>query len=159
MFHYDLIVIGAGPGGYTAALRAAKRGWKTAVIERREVGGTCLNRGCIPTKTLLHASEIAAGIRGGRFGIEAQQVRLDMAAMLTRKRQVSAQLSGGIEAMLRAEKVELLQGNATVLGPSQVRLTGENEQVLTARHILLATGAVPARPPIPGAPAWSSRYV
>ena len=150
MFHYDLIVIGAGPGGYTAALRAAKRGWKTAVIERREVGGTCLNRGCIPTKTLLHASEIAAGIRGGRFGIEAQQVRLDMAAMLTRKRQVSAQLSGGIEAMLRAEKVELLQGNATVLGPSQVRLTGENEQVLTARHILLATGAVPARPPIPG---------
>ena len=86
MFHYDLIVIGAGPGGYTAALRAAKRGWKTAVIERREVGGTCLNRGCIPTKTLLHASEIAAGIRGGRFGIEAQQVRLDMAAMLTRKR-------------------------------------------------------------------------
>lgn len=60
MFHYDLIVIGAGPGGYTAALRAAKRGWKTAVIERREVGGTCLNRGCIPTKTLLHASEIAA---------------------------------------------------------------------------------------------------
>ena len=88
MFHYDLIVIGAGPGGYTAALRAAKRGWKTAVIERREVGGTCLNRGCIPTKTLLHASEIAAGIRGGRFGIEAQQVRLDMAAMLTRKRQV-----------------------------------------------------------------------
>ena len=150
MFHYDLIVIGAGPGGYTAALRAAKRGWKTAVIERREVGGTCLNRGCIPTKTLLHASEIAAGIRGGRFGIEAQQVRLDMAAMLTRKRQVSAQLSGGIETMLRAEKVELLQGNATVLGPSQVRLTGENEQVLTARHILLATGAVPARPPIPG---------
>ena len=150
MFHYDLIVIGAGPGGYTAALRAAKRGWKTAVIERREVGGTCLNRGCIPTKTLLHASEIAAGIRGGRFGIEAQQVRLDMAAMLTRKRQVSAQLSGGIETMLRAEKVKLLQGNATVLGPSQVRLTGENEQVLTARHILLATGAVPARPPIPG---------
>lgn len=70
--------------------------------------------------------------------------------MLTRKRQVSAQLSGGIEAMLRAEKVELLQGNAMVLGPSQVRLTGENEQVLTARHILLATGAVPARPPIPG---------
>ena len=151
MFDYDLIVIGAGPGGYTAALQAAKRGLRTAVIENREVGGTCLNRGCIPTKTLLHASEIIAGASGGeRFGVSAQAVRPDLPALFARKRQVSAQLSGGVETMLRAAKVELLHGSGTVLGPSQVRFVGDEIRVLTAEYILLATGSVPARPPIPG---------
>ena len=89
MSDYQLIVIGAGPGGYTAALRAAKLGRRTAIVERREVGGTCLNRGCIPTKALLHAAEIAQAAReGGRFGVEAGEVRVDLAAAYRRKNEV-----------------------------------------------------------------------
>ncbi len=152
MADYQLLVIGAGPGGYVAALHAAKRGMKTAVIENREVGGTCLNRGCIPTKTLLHSSEIVAGINGGeKFGVGAQDVHFDMSAIFARKREVSAKLSGGIEGMFKAAKVDLLRGVGTVLGPGEVRFSGsDGEQTITAEHILLATGSVPARPPIPG---------
>lgn len=152
MSDYQLLVIGAGPGGYVAALHAAKRGLKTAVIENREVGGTCLNRGCIPTKTLLHSSEIVSGINGGgKFGVGAEQVHFDMAAIFARKREVSAKLSGGIEGMFKAAKIDLLRGTGTVLGSGEVKFVGgEGERVITADRILLATGSVPARPPIPG---------
>lgn len=152
MSDYQLLIIGAGPGGYVAALHAAKRGLKTAVIENREVGGTCLNRGCIPTKTLLHSSEIIAGINGGeKFGVGAEQVHFDMSAIFARKREVSAKLSGGIEGMFKAAKVDLLRGTGTVTGSGTVKFVGEEgEKVITAERILLATGSVPARPPIPG---------
>ena len=152
MSDYQLLIIGAGPGGYVAALHAAKRGFRTAVIENREVGGTCLNRGCIPTKTLLHSSEIIAGINGGeKFGVGAERVHFDMSAIFARKREVSAKLSGGIEGMFRAAKVDLLRGTGTVTGSGTVKFVGEEgEKVITAERILLATGSVPARPPIPG---------
>lgn len=152
MSDYQLLIIGAGPGGYVAALHAARRGLKTAVIENREVGGTCLNRGCIPTKTLLHSSEIIAGINGGeKFGVGAERVHFDMSAIFARKREVSAKLSGGIEGMFRAAKVDLLRGTGTVTGSGTVKFVGEEgEKVITAERILLATGSVPARPPIPG---------
>lgn len=152
MSDYQLLIIGAGPGGYVAALHAARRGLKTAVIENREVGGTCLNRGCIPTKTLLHSSEIVAGINGGeKFGVGAERVHFDMSAIFARKREVSAKLSGGIEGMFRAAKVDLLRGTGTVTGSGTVKFVGEEgEKVITAERILLATGSVPARPPIPG---------
>ena len=152
MSDYHLLIIGAGPGGYVAALHAAKRGLRTAVIENREVGGTCLNRGCIPTKTLLHSSEIVAGINGGeKFGVGAERVHFDMSAIFARKREVSAKLSGGIEGMFRAAKVDLLRGTGTVTGSGTVKFVGEEgEKVITAERILLATGSVPARPPIPG---------
>ena len=152
MSDYQLLIIGAGPGGYVAALHSAKRGLKTAVIENREVGGTCLNRGCIPTKTLLHSSEIIAGINGGeKFGVGAERVHFDMSAIFARKREVSAKLSGGIEGMFRAAKVDLLRGTGTVTGSGTVKFVGEEgEKVITAERILLATGSVPARPPIPG---------
>ena len=152
MSDYQLLIIGAGPGGYVAALHAAKRGLKTAVIENREVGGTCLNRGCIPTKTLLHSSEIIAGINGGeKFGVGAERVHFDMSAIFARKREVSAKLSGGIEGMFRAAKVDLLRGTGTVTGSGTVKFVGEEgEKVITAERILLATGSVPACPPIPG---------
>lgn len=145
-------MIGGGPGGYTAALQAAKRGLRTAVIERRELGGTCLNRGCIPTKTLLHASEVAAGLaEGEKLGVSAQGLQVDIGAVFARKRAVSAQLSDGVAALLRAAKVDVLAGTGTVLGSSRVRFTGaDGERTLTAERILLATGSVPARPPIPG---------
>ena len=152
MSDYQLLIIGAGPGGYVAALHAAKRGLKTAVIENREVGGPCLNRGCIPTKTLLHSSEIIAGINGGeKFGVGAERVHFDMSAIFARKREVSAKLSGGIGGMFRAAKVDLLRGTGTVTGSGTVKFVGEEgEKVITAERILLATGSVPARPPIPG---------
>ena len=152
MSDYQLLIIGAGPGGYVAALHAAKRGLRTAVIENREAGGTCLNRGCIPTKTLLHSSEIIAGINGGeKFGVGAERVHFDMSAIFARKREVSAKLSGGIEGMFRAAKVDLLRGTGTVTGSGTVKFVGEEgEKVITAERILLATGSVPARPPIPG---------
>ena len=152
MSDYQLIVIGAGPGGYVAALHAAKQGLRTAVIENRDVGGTCLNRGCIPTKTLLHSSEIIAGIKNGApFGVGAEGIHFDMNAIFQRKRDVSAKLRGGIEGMFKAAKIDLLRGTGTVLGTGRVLFKGEDgEKELTADHIMAATGSVPARPPIPG---------
>ena len=152
MADYQLLVIGAGPGGYVAALHGAKRGLKTAVIENREVGGTCLNRGCIPTKALLHASEIIAGIRGGEeFGVSADNIRFDMSAIFARKREVCAKLSGGIESLFKSAKIDLLRGTGTLTGSGEVKFSGEDgERTVTAEKIILATGSVPARPPIPG---------
>lgn len=124
---------------------------KTAVIERREIGGTCLNRGCIPTKTLLHSSELAAGLAdGSKLGVSVGDVRVDMSAIFARKRAVSQQLSGGVRSLLQAAKVDILEGSGTVLGPNKVHCSGDAGGVVTAERILLATGSVPARPPIPG---------
>ncbi len=151
MFDFDLIVIGAGPGGYEAALHAAKLGLKTAVVERREVGGTCLNRGCIPTKALLHASGVYEEARnGGALGVVAEGLSYDLSAMFAYKQQVVEKLRGGIESLFKAAKVSLLRGTGTLTAPHTVTVSGENEGVYTAQNILLATGSVPARPPIPG---------
>ena len=101
MNDYQLIVIGAGPGGYTAALRAAKLGMKTAVVESREAGGTCLNRGCVPTKTLLHSSEVyRAAADGAGIGVHVENIRADMAEIFAYKRHISKTLSQGVESLL-----------------------------------------------------------
>ena len=110
MNDFQLIVIGAGPGGYVAALRATKLGLQVAVVERRETGGTCLNRGCIPTKTLLHSSQVYQAIANGEHaGITAQSVQVDMAAIFAHKRQVSQQLADGIESMFQKAGITLLR--------------------------------------------------
>lgn len=153
MSEYQLIVIGAGPGGYMAALRAAKLGLRTAVVERREAGGTCLNRGCVPTKTLLHASEIYHdAVSSSDIGIQIEGARADMRAIFAYKRQISQKLSGGVEGLFQSAGVALVRGTASVSEPHTVHVTDNegNETVLTAEHILVATGSVPARPPIPG---------
>ena len=151
MFDFDLIVIGAGPGGYEAALHAAKLGLKTAVVERREVGGTCLNRGCIPTKALLHASGVYEEAKSGAaLGVNAEGLTYDLSAMFAYKQQVAEKLRGGIEGLFKAAKVTLIRGTGTLTAPNTVTVAGENEGAYTARNILLATGSVPARPPIPG---------
>ena len=145
---YQLIVIGAGPGGYEAALHGAALGMKTAIVESREGGGTCLNRGCIPTKTLLHTAELARQAREGEtFGVTAREVSVDFAAMGRRKDEVVEKLRGGIEDLFRREKVDLLRGTGQILAPGQVSVEGT---VYTADHSLIATGSVPALPPIPG---------
>ena len=151
MFDYDLIVIGAGPGGYEAALHAARLGLKTAVVERREVGGTCLNRGCIPTKALLHASGVYEEARSGMaLGVQADGLSYDLAAMFAYKQQVVEKLRAGVESLLKAAKVTLLRGAGALTAPHAVTVSGDSQGTYTAANILLATGSKPARPPIPG---------
>ncbi len=153
MNDYQLLVIGAGPGGYTAALRAAKLGMKIAVVEAREAGGTCLNRGCVPTKTLLHASEAyQTAVSGADAGVHVERARVDMAEIFAYKRRVSQTLSQGVESLLKGAKVPLLHGRAQITAPHTVRVSAADGATAdyTADHILVATGSVPARPPIPG---------
>lgn len=148
MAQYDLIVIGAGPGGYVAALEAAALGKKVAVVERREVGGTCLNRGCIPTKALLRAARTyhEAG-HSEELGITSTGVSCDTSAMYRRVGEVTATLRSGIEALFQRGKVEILHGNGRIEGEGRMSVDGVE---YTAEHILLAVGSKPARPPIPG---------
>lgn len=153
MSDYGLIVVGAGPGGYTAALRAAELGIKTAVVERGQVGGTCLNRGCVPTKALLHASEMVGALReGAAWGIRAGEPRIDMDELFARKDEVVTQLRGGIEGLFKRAKVDLLRGTARIAAPGRVEVRGEDGSAAeaTAENVLVATGSAPARPPIPG---------
>lgn len=153
MSDYQLIVIGAGPGGYTAALQAAKRGLRTAVVERREVGGTCLNRGCIPTKTLLHASQVYFDAKhSAPIGVHVGEISVDLGEMFAYKRKVSAQLREGIETLLAKAKVDVLAGTAVISAPGTVVVTGTDGEstTYTADHILAGTGSVPLCPPIPG---------
>lgn len=153
MSDYQLIVIGAGPGGYSAALRAAKLGLHTAVVENREAGGTCLNRGCVPTKTLLHSSQIFHEARiGAHAGIHVENVRADMGEIFAYKREISQKLSSGIEGLLKSAKVDLIRGTGAILQPGTVQVTDAegNQTTYTCDKVLAATGSVPARPPIPG---------
>ena len=110
---YDLIVIGAGPGGYVAAIRAAQLGLKTAVAERAEVGGTCLNRGCIPTKTLMHSANLYREIgEAGKMGVNVTGTEADFKAMHARKTQVVEQLRGGVAQLLKGNGIDVLEGEA-----------------------------------------------
>ena len=150
MAHYELIVIGAGPGGYEAALHAAKLGKKVAVVEKREAGGTCLNRGCIPTKTLLHSSQIFHDAKhGAHAGIHTDDIRADMMEIFAYKREISQKLSSGIESLFKTAKIDFLRGTALITAPGAVRVTdaegGANDY--TCDDILIATevggGVVP----------------
>ena len=147
MYDFDLIVVGGGPGGYEAALHAAKLGLKTALIEKDFVGGTCLNRGCIPTKALLHASSVYEEAKNGAaLGISCEPA-YDLSAMYAYKQSVVEKLRGGVEGLLKSAKVTVLSGVGTLTAPHTVTVS---DTAYTAEHILLATGSVPARPPIPG---------
>lgn len=152
---YDLIVIGAGPGGYPAALRAAKLGKRTAIIERRELGGTCLNRGCIPTKTLLHTTGLyRETLQAREAGLLAESLRIDGELLRTRKDQVVETLKQGIAAQLKKGKVDVYYGNGVIEDEHlvSVKPTDDSGEILRleADYILIATGSIPAAPPIPG---------
>ena len=152
MNQYQLIVIGAGPGGYEAAIKGAQLGLKTAVIENRQVGGTCLNRGCIPTKALLHAAGLYRGVNEFEsIGLSAENVSFDIQKVHDRKNEVITQLRSGIEQLITANKIDLYNGTGTITGEHNVSVKTEDGVVeLTADDILIATGSNPARPPIPG---------
>lgn len=151
---YDLIVIGAGPGGYPAALKAARLGKRVAVVEKRELGGTCLNRGCIPTKTLLHTSGLYREIgKSAELGIRCGTPELDAEALWKHKEEVVGSLRDGIAQSFRKQKVTLFQGSGRITAPGSVEVTGADGTVniLSAANILIAAGSKPASPPIPGA--------
>lgn len=149
---YDLIVIGAGPGGYVAAIKAAKLGLKTAIVEERKVGGTCLNRGCIPAKAMLHASSLYREMKASeRFGIFASDVRFDYEKIVRYKEETTERLVQGVEQLLRANGVEVIEGKGTLLPDRKVRIRmGEEESVYCAGKVILATGSRPLRIPVPG---------
>ncbi|SDW29510.1 dihydrolipoamide dehydrogenase [Ruegeria halocynthiae] len=140
---YDLIVIGAGPGGYVAAIRAAQLGLKTVVVEREHLGGICLNWGCIPTKALLRSSEVFHLMeRAKDFGLKADKIGYDLDAVVKRSRGVAAQLSGGIGHLLKKNKVAVVMGEATIPAKGKVSVkTDKGTEELTAKNIVLATGA------------------
>lgn len=149
MKEYQLIVIGAGPGGYEAAIRAAQLGLTTALIERRDVGGTCLNRGCIPTKAMLHSAQLyreAANFE--LFGLHTENTSFDWAKVRQRKNDVVVKLRTGIEQLIKANKIDFFNNSASILGKNDVQL--DQGEVIRGENILIATGSVPARPPIPG---------
>ena len=140
---YDVIVIGAGPGGYVAAIRAAQLGLKTIVVEREHMGGICLNWGCIPTKAMLRSSEVYHLMqRAKEFGLSAQGIHYDLDAVVARSRAIAKQLNGGVSHLLKKNKVTGLMGAATITAPGQVSVkTAKGEESLSAKHIIIATGA------------------
>ena len=140
---FDLIVIGAGPGGYVAAIRAAQLGLKTAVVEREHLGGICLNWGCIPTKAMLRSSEVFHLMhRAKEFGLKATGIDYDLDAVVKRSRGVASQLSGGVGHLLKKNKVTTIMGEAKLAGKGNVEVKGEKDtQTLAAKNIVLATGA------------------
>lgn len=150
--HYDVMVIGAGPGGYVAAIRAAKLGLHVAVVEEDRAGGTCLNRGCIPAKAMIHAAETYRSAReADRFGVETGRVSFDYGKILAYKEETTDALVQGVEQLLTGNGVDRLAGKGTLLAGKKVRVTTkEKEEVYAADHIILAAGSKPLLLPIPG---------
>ena len=147
---FDLVVIGAGPGGYVAAGRAAQLGMKVACIDRSYLGGTCLNVGCIPSKALLESSDLyyRVGKGLGHHGIAQGEVGLDLRAMMGRKEKIVRTMTRGIESLFKSRGVTHFTGEGQVLGPGRVAVQGsEGERSLSSRHILLATGSAPVELP------------
>ena len=142
--NFDLVVVGGGPGGYVAAIRAAQLGMKTAVVEREHLGGICLNWGCIPTKALLRSSEINHLLhRLGDFGFSADNIRFDIDKVVKRSRGVAKQLATGVGFLLKKNKVTVVDGAGKLAGAGRVAVEKDGKPVatLTAKHIILATGA------------------
>jgi dihydrolipoamide dehydrogenase len=141
---FDLIIVGGGPGGYVAAIRAAQHGLKTAVIEREHLGGICLNWGCIPTKALLRSSEIWHLLhRLDEFGFSAKDVAFDFEKIIQRSRKVAKRLNQGVGYLMKKHKIQVFDGQGRLDGPGKLKVEKDGKAVadLTAKHIILATGA------------------
>ena len=142
---FDLIVVGGGPGGYVAAIRSAQLGMKTAVVERENLGGICLNWGCIPTKALLRSAEVYGLIKhADAFGLKVEGVSIDFKKIIERSRKVSNQLTNGVKFLMKKHKIAVFDGTAALAGKGQLTVTGKDGKALatlSAKHIVLATGA------------------
>lgn len=144
--NFDIVVIGAGPGGYVAAIRAAQLGYNTACVEEGNLGGVCLNIGCIPTKALLESAAMITHLGHARdFGITVGEIKTDLAQAVKRSRQVSERLVKGIGFLFKKNKVTHLQGRGRLAGKGKVEVTGKDgkSQTVTARHVIIATGSRP----------------
>ena len=141
---YDLVVIGSGPGGYVAAIRAAQLGLKTAIVERDALGGICLNWGCIPTKALLRSAEIYETLhRLDEFGLKADNIGFDAEAVVARSRKVAAQLSNGVKFLMKKNKIDVIEGSGKLADAGKVAVESKDgkKSELTTKNIILATGA------------------
>ena len=143
---YDCIVIGSGPGGYVAAIRAAQLGMKTAVVEKDRVGGRCLNYACIPAKAVLRVADVLTEVReAGEFGIKVAEPEVDYTAVSARREKVISTLVGGVSGLFKKNKIDLIEGEASLTGNGSITVNGDQ---IAAKTILLATGSV--KRPIPG---------
>ena len=149
---YDVIVLGGGPGGYLAAERAGQAGLKTLCIEARHLGGTCLNEGCIPTKTMLQSAKTYAhAVHGNCYGVTAKEVTIDHNAVVDRKERVIKTLVGGVTATLKASHVEVVRGSGSIIGKDGEGITLEvGQERYTGKNLIIATGSINAVPPIDG---------
>ncbi len=144
---YDLIVVGAGPGGYEAALQAGRMGKRVLLLEKDRIGGTCLNVGCIPTKTLLHSAKLYREMQEAhKFGVTLNEAAFKLSAVVERKNRIVKRLTSGVESSLKAAKVEIRRGEARILSKGKAAV---QDRIFEGRNILIATGSRPAKPPIP----------
>ncbi|ADL08182.1 dihydrolipoyl dehydrogenase [Thermosediminibacter oceani] len=150
--HYDIVVIGGGPGGYVSAIYAAKKGARVGLVEKRDLGGTCLNRGCIPTKALSHCAQIYQSLGNAKnFGILAENVKIDWQLAQGQKDSIVRTLGKGVENLLKANGVSVFRGEAKLEDERRIRIYySGGQQVITAENIILATGSKPAVIPFPG---------
>jgi dihydrolipoamide dehydrogenase len=142
---YDLTIIGSGPGGYVAAIRARQLGMKTAIVEKGDMGGVCLNVGCIPSKAFLHTAALLDEARDGkRIGLKADNVQLDFPALMQHKGRVVKQMSGGVGSLMKKNNVDVFRGFGRVATPTSVSVQGDNgEQTINTKNIIIATGSHP----------------
>ena len=150
-YDYDLVVIGGGPGGYVAAIRAQQLGLKTAVIEEKDMGGTCLNWGCIPTKALLHSADVFHQAKhSAAYGVIIPEVQIDYPAIVKNKDQVVKQLRSGVEYLVKSNGGEIIRGRARFLDEHTLEVGAPAQRTIRAARTIIATGSRPSKPPIPG---------
>lgn len=146
-----VLILGGGPGGYVAAIKAAQLGAKVAVVEKERLGGVCLNWGCIPTKTLLKTAKLYKDIQRaesfGIVGIDKSSIKVDWQLLLKRKDKIVNQLVNGIYMLFKKNKIDLYEGKGTILNKNQIEVNG---QILTGKNLIIAIGAGDSSPPIPG---------
>ena len=138
---YDVIVIGSGPGGYPAAIRASQLGFKTAIIERELLGGICLNWGCIPTKALLKSAQVYENIKhANSYGLSVADGKQDFGAVVKRSRGVADKMSKGVAFLMRKNKIDVIMGNAKIISKGKVEVTGSdnNKQTVEEKYIIIA---------------------
>lgn len=149
----DIVIIGGGPGGYTAAIRAAQLGAKVLLVEEENLGGTCLNKGCIPTKALYKNAQLINEFNtAAEFGIKLDGYTIDMNEIMQRKQRIVDRLKEGIGQLIKANSIEMIYGKAGLSARDKVKVTDYqgNESLINTKHIIIATGSVPSRPPIAG---------
>ena len=148
---YNVVIIGGGPGGYVCAIRCAQLGLKVALVEAADLGGTCLNRGCIPTKTLAHTADVIELARGAAdIGVEIPDVKVNFAKVMSRKNRVVAKLKGGIGLLMKKRKVEVISGRGRLVAKGKVEVMDKvgNVTFIEGENVVLATGSSPITPAV-----------